>query len=210
MKLGWGNTFKTNLPPPEVLHVCRESRVEAMKVFIVCTRRGTRYSPIWFNPHLDTVYVCKDNTPRIPWPLLQSLGEIRHLAIDSRVINKAWLLSFRHLETLTVYAHDYSCPRLAQNGHGLIESRPWYEHDIRSHPPHRKMRILLAKNPDWKCPEIQVKRVSINGKTCCECRSERRGAFIRHPFSLPYNLASEGSVRCPCEGLPDTERLFDF
>lgn len=117
---------------PSILHVCQESRIEALKVFTLLptVRWGYCYSRAYFNTIYDSFYLghaeiwkefrllidilIKHNTTRaLPdtvLPDMEQFKEIRHLIVDLRIFGamppKTWT-EFTNLDVLTVAFYPF-------------------------------------------------------------------------------------------------------
>ncbi|KAH8681457.1 hypothetical protein BX600DRAFT_429392 [Xylariales sp. PMI_506] len=106
---------EASTPPPAILHVCRESRREALRLYkeLFCTK--THSSNIYFNPEVDTLYIPRpsylgyDNSSRDFAKNTTGASEVINLALDhvSPRIRKPW-------ETYNKYVLMQSFPQVKE------------------------------------------------------------------------------------------------
>jgi hypothetical protein len=132
--------FTSTTPPPTLLSVSREARNEAQRVYQLFFATSTSPGKIYFNPHLDTLYLPRyremgyDDTLRDFRELVNDtdgsglLDEVRSIAIDHVNVdvkrpwegyNKASLLrSFRKLEEVFLVLGNGDGGRVMGHGKG--------------------------------------------------------------------------------------------
>jgi len=101
-----------NERPPNLLHVCQESREEARRSLTLRLATDDQHSPIFVDPVRDTIYLrCRlDN-----YSAYESFGPlygIRHLITDHDFLLRRPILRismFENLETLTIVGHGSIC-----------------------------------------------------------------------------------------------------
>ena len=105
----------TTTAPPAILHACRESRAEGLRIFRRSFGTGSREPRIYFCPHLDTLYLPRpgplgyDDSARSFPDLVSDTDLVVDLAIDyvEPTIRQPW-------ETYNKFVLMRSCPKVEE------------------------------------------------------------------------------------------------
>lgn len=182
--------FLCKNPPPTLLHVNRQFREIALKVFSLQIKTPIQKCPIYINPDLDTIYSCN---------FIASADErfqsIRHLAVpfsNDRIVPPgcsdgywgqasdlyARLRTMPLLEDVVFVSHHGRCLLHIANQLTIIN----FSHLTKSTSPsfaamwNVGVSLEKALHPGWKVPKFYEKNLEMpDGKL--NCLQGRRGAL---------------------------------
>ncbi|KAI9052395.1 hypothetical protein LZ554_003743 [Drepanopeziza brunnea f. sp. 'monogermtubi'] len=166
------------VPPPSwnlLLHICQESRFEALKLFSLCLGEHAR---VWTGSAIDTVPITSWNIDESRFMPFTVPMDVRHLAIHSYDFDRVWKVAHQRLdlETLTIIDHAFGCKGhcLQSGGYAAGSLLPPYsglEERTFLGVLHHLLRSISRgslKHPNWKKLKF---RILVTGATrVCEYR----------------------------------------
>ncbi|CAK3872234.1 Hypothetical predicted protein [Lecanosticta acicola] len=88
--LSWSGThFAFNTTPPNLVHVCHESREEAAKQYeLTFATPGNNNPHIWFDFTRDFLYVTDEALARLPGEVVRRIQNLRHFRYTGKMALK--------------------------------------------------------------------------------------------------------------------------
>jgi hypothetical protein len=188
----WG--YACNKSPPLLLHICQETRKEALKSYTFQLKSDRQRYPIFIDPLRDLLYV--NGTSQVS----PKLFRVRHLAVEgcvglSSLEGRIWIdiSAFKCLETLTIVLHGRNCnvnrhfsrntdQRLsfASSYIGDVGVAGEFEDDLKLGPSENRsidreerdgnkvLDRMKEENSDWKKPRLRVAGLGVGQRRCCK------------------------------------------
>ncbi|KAI0161671.1 hypothetical protein GGR52DRAFT_133704 [Hypoxylon sp. FL1284] len=144
---GESDRCTSSTAPPAILHVCRESRFEALRIYKKSFGTRSHEPRIYFCPDWDTLYIPRppfmgyDDASRLFTELVQGTGDIINLAIDYVLpsIRRPW-------ETYNKYILMQSFPKVKEVdlvlSNGEVAKGEGFKHDHEHEHEHEDIGLV--------------------------------------------------------------------
>lgn len=160
----WAKRWNSSIPPPALLHVCRESRFEALQTYL----------PYFTTEDSDNaLFICFDqDTIRCTDRVIEYFGVVDMVGVQRLVIDVNDMVYFSpfHMETLKRMS-KLEYVELAMQ---VVETYSWLGTERILQNCKRDFEQERFDNPGWECPRVKV----VNRDTGVEMMTIGGGAMI--------------------------------